>query len=194
MQVAERSDELKSSTIGGHSGRTWVDAGALKYLQGMYGIKSMLDVGCGPGGMKDVADLAGIKYLGIDGDASLDLDMPGFMYHDFYFSKLPVLPQQYDLAWSIEFLEHITEQHLWKVMETFSHCKYVLCTASNTPRPHHVNLKDKTYWIDKFAVFGFDYDEHVTHRVLEYSTMKHKNKNKSFLMETGMFFRKQKPS
>lgn len=188
MQMDKCTNELKSDTIGGHTGRTWIDEGALSYLAKNIGISSMLDVGCGPGGMQAVAQKLGVSYLGIDGDTSLNLAKKGFMYHDFYSTSLPALTQQHDLAWSIEFLEHIKEEHLWKVMETFSHCKYVLCTASNTPRPHHVNLQEKTYWIDRFAVAGFAYDEHITSAILAHSTMLCKPKHESFLKETGMFF------
>ena len=55
-------------SIGSHGGKTWVDEGALDYLIEKYGIKSMVDVGCGPGDMVELAQGRGLEAYGIDGD------------------------------------------------------------------------------------------------------------------------------
>ena len=41
--------------LGGHAGKTWIDEGALSYLSNTLSIKTMVDIGCGPAGMKDIA-------------------------------------------------------------------------------------------------------------------------------------------
>jgi SAM-dependent methyltransferase len=190
MPLRDNQDDLTSPTIGGHAGRTWVDEGALLYMRDTYGVKTMLDIGCGPGGMKEVADKLGVEYLGIDGDPALDLSQLGFMRHDFYSPKKISLPKAYDLCWCIEFLEHILPEHLENVFDAMRTCRYVVCTASVTPRPHHVNLQPRKYWIEQFSKAGFIYDSAATTELMLQSTMKAKPKCLPFIIETGMFFRR----
>jgi hypothetical protein len=47
--------------LGGHFGNTNVDAPTLHYLIARYGVATMLDVGCGPGGMLDIAKSMGLE-------------------------------------------------------------------------------------------------------------------------------------
>ena len=39
--------------LGGHLNKTHTDRGTLLYLKNKYNIKSMIDIGCGPGAMSD---------------------------------------------------------------------------------------------------------------------------------------------
>lgn len=66
---------MKNSTshLGGHLYRTWTDEKTLKYLIEKYEVKSMVDVGCGPGGQVDLAESFGVKSIGIDGDINLKI-------------------------------------------------------------------------------------------------------------------------
>ena len=57
--------------LGGHAGKTWIDEGALSYLSNTLSIKTMVDIGCGPAGMKDIAKKLGIDWTGVDGDEEL---------------------------------------------------------------------------------------------------------------------------
>jgi hypothetical protein len=41
--------------LGGHENETHIDDGALSYIIKTFGIGSMVDIGCGPGGMVDHA-------------------------------------------------------------------------------------------------------------------------------------------
>ena len=54
--------------LGGHLNRTNTDESLLKYVKERFKVKSMLDIGCGPGGMKEVANGMGIDWYGVDGD------------------------------------------------------------------------------------------------------------------------------
>ena len=56
--------------LGGHLNKTHIDEGALDYLIKKFEIQSMLDIGCGPGGMIGVARAKGLDAWGIDGDPS----------------------------------------------------------------------------------------------------------------------------
>ena len=51
--------------LGGHEGETHLDDGALSYLIEKLGIKSMLDIGCGPGYFLDEMKARG--YTNVDG-------------------------------------------------------------------------------------------------------------------------------
>jgi 2-polyprenyl-3-methyl-5-hydroxy-6-metoxy-1,4-benzoquinol methylase len=53
--------------LGGHNGLTHLDEGALTWLKQL-GHTSFLDIGCGPGGMVELAEQLGFKVLGVDGD------------------------------------------------------------------------------------------------------------------------------
>jgi ribosomal protein L11 methylase PrmA len=50
---------------------THIDGGALRYVKKKFDIKSMIDVGCGSGGMVELAEELGMPALGVDGDFSL---------------------------------------------------------------------------------------------------------------------------
>ena len=57
--------------LGGHLDRTHVDQGAFDFITTKYSIASMIDIGCGPGGMYHLAKTADIDWRGIDGDYTL---------------------------------------------------------------------------------------------------------------------------
>ena len=59
------------SHLGGHKSRTHIDVGVLKFARDKLKVKSMLDIGCGPGGMVNLAKKLELKVLGIDGDDSI---------------------------------------------------------------------------------------------------------------------------
>mgnify|MGYP003138270832 FL=1 len=47
---------IKPSHLGGHLNRTNLDRPLLKHLKKNHNINSMLDIGCGTGGIKNIAD------------------------------------------------------------------------------------------------------------------------------------------
>jgi thiazole synthase ThiGH ThiG subunit len=68
--------------LGGHGNKTWVDVGSLKFMKESYNVKSMIDVGCGPGDQAILAQGLGIDAIGIDGDYTIDRDFDCII-HDF---------------------------------------------------------------------------------------------------------------
>jgi hypothetical protein len=70
------------SHLGGHDNETHLDDGVLDYMMKKYSIKSYIDIGCGPGGMCELAASKGLKVLGIDGDYTLTHKEPTLI-HDF---------------------------------------------------------------------------------------------------------------
>jgi len=177
---------LTAAHLGGHCYKTWTDAGALAFLHREFGVASMLDIGCGPGWMREIADELGITWQGVDGDAEVAGDRT--MLHDFTTGEAN-LSDSYDLAWSVEFLEHVKAEHQQNYLAAFSRCNLIACTAAppGWKGHHHVNCRPREYWIDVFSGIGFDYDADATSAMVEASTMK-RRKGRSFMMITGMLF------
>lgn len=156
---------------------TNIDTGALDYLVSAFGFTSMIDVGCGPGMMVYLARKAGLKAYGIDGDPTVHPDV----HHNFDHGPLAVEPA--DLAWSVEFLEHVDECFLDNVFSVFKQCKYVFCTANPRPGPWHSNCQPTSYWKQVFHDRGFSFDGESTKLIRGVSTME-----RDFVRDTGMFF------
>ncbi|MBC8549240.1 MAG: class I SAM-dependent methyltransferase [Candidatus Brocadiales bacterium] len=178
--------------LGGHLNKTHTDFKTLEYLMGRYNIKSMIDVGCGPGDMIKIAQNVGIDACGIDGDFNLkrgweEREVEG-LCHDFATGS-PKIDEEFDLAWSVEFLEHVDEEYQESYMSVFRKCNYVICTAAppGAPGHHHVNCRDRDYWIDVFDKNGFDYDEIDTEFIRANSGMV-----KPFIQRNGFLFKKRK--
>jgi len=174
------------SHLGGHLNRTWVDEGALGFLVDRFSVSSMVDVGCGPAGMKEIAESVGVDWLGVDGDPELSRE--GVVIHDFNDGPVDI-QKTFDLGWSVEFLEHVYERYQPHYMDIFSKCDMVLCTAAlpGWGGHHHVNEQELPYWVDVFSKHGFTYRKDITEQVVSKSTMRQK-KGSSFMRRAGMFF------
>lgn len=177
--------------LGGGERRCHNDVGALQWAMKLWDIKSMVDIGCGRACVVQDAVDHGLDALGIDGDPG-DLhdeynftrpDVP-FLLHDFTEGPAPV-DREFDLAWTVEFLEHVDEKYMDNYMDTIKKCKYVICTFA---RPgdgghHHVNEQEPQYWIDKFDSYGFVFNRSYTKELRKASTM-----IKRFIRENGLVF------
>lgn len=168
---------MRSGRIGGHMFMTNIDPGALAYIAETLPIKTMIDVGCGPGGMIKEAEKLGITAYGIDGDPAIS---PDVLHH---FDDGPLEVDKADLAWSIEFLEHINEKSLDNVFSVFKKCKYVFCTHNMKPGPFHQNCRPNEYWLEVFKNNGFEYGQEMTTQIKKHSTME-----REFVRDTGTFF------
>ena len=174
--------ELKH--LGGHKNKTWVDRETLKYLVDNLNISSMVDVGCGPGGQVELAREMGLDAIGVDGDPFLDIyEKDYFFINDYTTEGFPI--EKKDLAWAVEFLEHIEEKYLSNVFTTFRCCKYVCVTAAPPGKSghHHVNCRDIDYWINVFEKNGFSYQSEDSERIRESIT------NMKFMKKTGSLFK-----
>lgn len=168
--------------LGGHSNKTWIDRGSLKYMYDKYNVRSMIDIGCGPGDQVKQARNLGIEATGFDGDYTISPDV----LIDFTKAEYTTL-NTWDLAWSVEFVEHVEEKHMANYMSLFSKCKYIICTANPSPGPYHFNCKDIDYWIGKFEQNGFTFSQQILDGVLVHSTMA-KKLGSSWLERTGMAY------
>lgn len=189
QSISEKDQDTLPEHLGGHLNKTHTDRGAFLYLKDKFNIKSMLDVGCGTGGMLEIAELRDVEAVGIDGDFTLDYGNFNVIIHDFTKGPAP-LDRWFDLCWSVEFLEHVEEKYIPNYMKAFQRCKRVLVTAAppGWGGHHHVNEQPEQYWIETFDEYGFKLDQRVTEAVRNESTMR-----KGFLGRTGMFYRTKSP-
>jgi hypothetical protein len=172
--------------LGGHEDKTQFDEGALDYLVSHFQVKNMIDIGCGPGGMVYYALSKGIEAVGVDGDPSVARDNLIIIEHDY--TKSALSPGEFDLGWSVEFLEHVEEQYIPNFMETFRCCKHMFITAAIPGQPgyNHVNCQWGDYWITKFEQAGFELDREATEGVRRHSTMWSR-----FTEQTGLVFNRR---
>lgn len=182
--------------LGGHMNKTHIDYGVFDYLNKKFNLKSYVDVGCGPADMVKYAREQNLIAYGIDGDTTLlkinDSYSPqliienDFTKSEFLLEKLPEHFDNFDLGWSVEFLEHVEEKYLVNVLPLFAKCKYVIITHAlpgDNGGHHHVNLQYEEYWIELFKSINLIYDEIETKIIKEKSTM-----HKKFMQKTGKFF------
>lgn len=176
--------------LGGHCGITHTDAGCLEFVSKSLGVKSMLDIGCGPGGMVDYARSVNIEGYGVDGDFTIDRGniSKHITIHD-YEQGTSDIETPVDLIWSVEFLEHVDEKCQENYMKDFQLGKYAIITYApiGWGGHHHVNCNTEEYWIDVFSKYGFNLDEEYTKHIREKSTMK-----RDFIRDRGLFFRSTK--
>lgn len=179
--------------LGGHFNVTHIDEGALTWLIREHGVESMLDLGCGPGGMMDLASRKGLRVLGLDGDpqiAETRHEDERFVEHDFSVGGAYTPEGEYDLCWSVEFLEHLAEQWLPHIQPVLQACRLIVCTAAppGWPGPQHYNCQPQTYWRAFFATRlkpAYWLDEEGTQQLEAQSTMQ-----REFIRRRGMLFRR----
>ena len=180
--------------LGGHNGKTHLDKGALNWLIKKFNVKSFLDIGCGPGGMVELAYTNKLKALGIDGDYTLSrFDKSKFIIHDFTIGPAPV-NDIFDVGWSVEFVEHVYEKYIPNYVQAMKKCKNLIITYAppGWPGHHHVNCQPEEYWIEKLAEYGLSYDATLTEELREVSTMNYPKKaKKAFVRNRGLFFKNE---
>lgn len=132
-----------------------------KYLIEKFGIKSVLDIGCGFGfHSKFFKDVFGLEVLGIEGSSKVvefSVIPNNVINHDYKLGSF-IPDKNYDLCWSIEFVEHVEPQYKDNFLKTFQSCKYLAMTHAipNQGGHHHVNEQLSHYWISELSKFGFE--------------------------------------
>lgn len=126
----------------------------------LFGIESMIDVGCGQGYTVEYFEKVGCHAIGIDGSTSaLETAVTrSIIQHDY--TKGPIFLPQADLCWSCEFVQHVEEKYIGNFLMTFAQCRMVILTHA-VPRQagwHHVNCQMPDYWIGRMRSIGYDLD------------------------------------
>ena len=187
--------------LGGHKNKTHKDQANLEYMVNKYNIKTMLDIGCGPAGMVELARNMGIDAQGIDGDFEVERPNVPVTVHDYTQGPSP-LDIEVDFVWSCEFVEHVCEEYVPNFMEDFARGKYVVMTFAPPGKSghHHVNCNTQEYWIKVFDLYGFNFDEQETAFIRYNSSMFTQKKDKktgdvfkkhTFVRDHGLFFKRR---
>lgn len=159
-----------------------VDNQLVKHLKKELDIRTMVDIGCGEGKQVTYARKIGIDAVGVDGCPALKIyKKQYFIRHDYTRGKVDL--GNFDLGWSIEFLEHVSAEYIPNFMDTFSKCRFVLCTyaAPGQKGIHHVNCQTRDYWVSEFGKYGLEYDGKETKRIKSKANMSHIKRRGLFL-------------
>lgn len=172
--------------LGGHLGRTHVDHGILTWFQKNHGVKTMLDIGCGPGGQVVLAREMGLEAWGIDGDHTIARDHDWWTIHD-YTRGPSEFDRTVDLVWSCEFVEHVCAEFVPNFVTDFARGDWLCMSYAppGYPGHHHVNCQPAEYWIDVMAGAGFRYCADSTKAVRRASTQ-----SKKFMRKRALVFEK----
>jgi hypothetical protein len=172
--------------LGGHLNRTHTDQGILEYFRDHHAVRSLLDVGCGPGGQVLLAQQLGLEAHGIDGDDQVSRPPGPWHIHD-YTQGVSALDLQVDLVWSCEFVEHVYEQFVDNFLRDFDRGQWIcMCYAPpGYPGHHHVNCQTHDYWIQRIESRGYRFRDDITAAVRRASTMR-----KKFMRKRALVFEK----
>ena len=173
--------------LGGHFGVCHIYSGLLEYAINKLSITSVLDIGCGLGGMVELGMSYGLYSYGIDGDYSIvrnPILSDSVLIHDYTIGRSGLM-NGFGMVWSCEFLEHVEENYISNYMCDFQLGKYIFITFAPPGKVghHHVNCKDSTYWEKVFNEYGFELDLSLTLGARGSSTMK-----RNFFRENGLVF------
>jgi len=159
--------------LGGFNGN--IDAGGLspalfRHMIEDLGVHSFLDIGCGRGFSTSWFSMHGADVLCVEGshDAVEKSVLPDpsnqVVEHDF--SRGPWWPEKtYDVAWSVEFLEHVNVQYHYNYVTALRKAALIFVTSSSGAGWHHVEVHKSDWWIQKYESYGFKYDDKLTQRV-----------------------------
>jgi hypothetical protein len=146
-----------------------------KHMVTYFGVKSLLDVGCGRGISTSWFVLHGVDALCVEGshDAVLNSMLPEpskqVVEHDF--SRGPWWPSRtVDAVWCVEFLEHVGRNFHHNYLTAFRKAALIFATNSQWGGWHHVEVHDDIWWISKFQSYGFVYSPGLTEMVKSVAT------------------------
>jgi hypothetical protein len=168
----------------GSHGVTHIDKGMLEFFWDEGGCRSLLDVGCGPGGQVETAQNLGYRALGIEVDPHY-YRSPGVALVDLCVQPV-LLPRPADLVWSVEVAEHLPGECVANFIETLTrNATRALClTASQEPMVGHLTLHPPAWWVQRIEATGNWLHDPMSSALIErYSTMQ-----REFLRTTGMIF------
>lgn len=128
-------------------------------------VQSVVDVGCGRGISTSWFKKHKMDVLCVEGshdavEQSL-LDPEDIVEHDF--QRGPYWPAKtYDVAWSVEFLEHVGRQYRQNYLPIFRRAALIFVTHSFWGGWHHVEVHNPWWWKVRFELDGFVYSKELT--------------------------------
>lgn len=137
--------------------------GLWDWMVPVFGIKSVLDVGCGEGNALLHFHHLGIQVVGLEGLAeNASKGFNPIIVADL--TKGPIILANIDLVWCCEVVEHVDAKYLDHLLATLSVGRILAMTAAEPGQPghHHVNCQPKEYWIQHLSRFKMKYDPIIT--------------------------------
>ena len=134
-----------------------VSPAAWKYMITFFGVKSLMDVGCGRGISTAWFYLHGVDALCLEGshDGVLQTILPHpetqIIEHDF--SRGPWWPEKtYDAVWCVEFLEHVGRNYHKNYFPAFRKSALIFASHSIWGGWHHVEVHDDQWYVCLLSV------------------------------------------
>ena len=131
------------------------------YVLSLYSIDSVVDIGCGTGDWLSVFKENGVsRIVGLDGNY-VDPEVLKIGKEDFRPSDLSqpfFLDERFDLAMSLEVVEHLPESSACQFVENITKLASVILFSASIPHQEgtgHINEQWMNYWIDLFKTQGF---------------------------------------
>ena len=180
-----------------------IDIALMSYIKEIFPeFKTIVDVGCGNGkAVKTYVEELGLKsFTAFDGDWTKLPKEDNYYLHDFSEGKVEFTPEDvnFDVAYSVEFLEHVEEEYQENYMDIIARGRYAVVTAARPGQPghHHVNCRTPEYWYGVFAKYGFEYLSEETEEAKKRSVNKSndgriKPPADQYFKQNGMIFRKK---
>lgn len=171
-------DYLGGCVLDGYYGdeRTWTP-NLWRELISLFGVGSVLDIGCGGGYSLRWFKEAGLSVTGLEAyDPALAVlaemgsrdDVIEFDFTKDSPSRLVgPLDGKWDMGWCCEVVEHVDERHMETLLGVFSKCRLLAMTHAVPGQSghHHVNCQDREYWVEKLESCGFEYLPQISEKL-----------------------------
>lgn len=153
-------------------------------------VRSFLDIGCGRGISTRWFLEHRNRVLCVEGSlggiTNSLLPRELIVQHDY--SKGPWWPEEtFDVAWGVEFLEHVGRQHAQNYWPTFKRAALVFVTWSRWGGHHHVEVHNDWWWKARMAAQGFVFSPELTRMVKGLARRTYGGLRASHLVEMHVF-------
>lgn len=160
--------------LGGHldyeASSVAVSVQVMQLIRHKWGIRSLVDLGCGRGYTALWFHLQGVETTCVDGSVTAFsrsvLPPEVRVNHDF--TRGPWWPHPtVDLVWSTGFVPQVSRQYMTNYIATMQHAAIVLVSFPPRGGWHHVEVHDEDWWIVQFQRYGLVWSETLTWNVQE---------------------------
>jgi hypothetical protein len=147
----------------------------------------MMDMGSGIGYCADYFHRRGVRTIAVDGlETNVNEAIFPTVLHDFCNGPFKC---KVDLIHCQEMLEHVEEQYVQNLLDTFKCANIVVVTHAFPGQGgyHHVNCQEPQYWIDLMTRAGFKLLDIDTDRLRKYA----EKDGAQHLARSGLLFYKR---
>lgn len=149
-----------------------------------YGVKSVLDIGCGMGYSTRYFGSKGLHAVGVEGGSNAIKNSvhPLITQHDYTKGPAPLDQEIFDLVWCCEFVEHVEEKYRGNFLKDFCRGKVIAMTFANVDQPgyHHVNCQPQKYWVEKIESIGYKFNDALSENLRKIASISNDPQYKPF--------------